>query len=702
MNTLKINGTTLTGIYVDAAVSYNKPAKNVTNYRIPGRNGALIIDEGTFDNVLISYPVYEKDTFPTEFDQLVNYLASLEGYQRIECSNDPGHFRLGRFVVPEAPTAKRLNRDGFYTLTFDCKPQRFLTSGEAETEIDNAAVVIASDNAPYLFRKSGGAQDITGADRETPTLIGGTVAWNQLEQFNQNSSSAGGVSWVNNNDGTYTLSNTATGTGRLEFTTNAYSPDIVSGHKYFGWSNLQNASADLSYVIVVGGTLKVVSNKSYAFYTSTTDTGKVHGGIRWTSGQATGIKVTGGLIDLTLAFGSTIADYLYTLESGTAGAGIAKLKEWGFLGKPYYAYDAGSLQSVNASEHRTTGRNQLATTWEQGYWDANGTKLNNSGLVRMAQKVPVISGVHYAFHRSITTGYWQVRGFDANGAYVGAGNATLTLVSGGTGATATNPMRIGGDTCVVEFKDGIKYFAINDTSNDASTEVTMVFGDTPLTGYVPYESHTYALDSSLTLRGIPKLDANNNLYYDGDEYTSDGKVVRKYGIRAYASGDATDGSTMITDGTNTVYKLTTPTEETAEGFTSPQIVDVDGTEQFVDYGVEQSTRDVAIPVGHETDYFNAIGYPITNPTYFKSKPKIRVYGSGTFTIANMTITVAAHSQPYIDIDSELQDCYYEDTNMNSYVSFSGNDYPVLAPGVNGIMPTSGITKLEVTPRWWVL
>ena len=48
--------------------------------------------------------------------------------------------------------------------------------------------------------------------------------------------------------------------------------------------------------------------------------------------------------------------------------------------------------------------------------------------------------------------------------------------------------------------------------------------------YEPYKSYTYPLDSSLILRGIPKLDSANNLYYDGDTYESDGTVTRKYGI----------------------------------------------------------------------------------------------------------------------------------------------------------------------------
>ena len=48
--------------------------------------------------------------------------------------------------------------------------------------------------------------------------------------------------------------------------------------------------------------------------------------------------------------------------------------------------------------------------------------------------------------------------------------------------------------------------------------------------YESYSRHSYQLDNSLELRGIPKLDANNNLYYDGDIYDSDGTVTRKYGV----------------------------------------------------------------------------------------------------------------------------------------------------------------------------
>lgn len=41
---------------------------------------------------------------------------------------------------------------------------------------------------------------------------------------------------------------------------------------------------------------------------------------------------------------------------------------------------------------------------------------------------------------------------------------------------------------------------------------------------------TVALDPNLELRGVPKLDENNKLYYDGDTYSTDGSVSRRYGV----------------------------------------------------------------------------------------------------------------------------------------------------------------------------
>lgn len=130
MNILSINGTPLADIYVDTALTFNKPVKDVETFRVPGRSGDLVIDNKTFQNVMVSYPCFILKGFPGKFDTLVNYLGSLEGYQRIECSNDNTHFRLGVPVIPQAPSVKRINQDGYFDLAFNCKPQRYLISGE--------------------------------------------------------------------------------------------------------------------------------------------------------------------------------------------------------------------------------------------------------------------------------------------------------------------------------------------------------------------------------------------------------------------------------------------------------------------------------------------------------------------------------------------------------------------------------------------
>lgn len=96
--------------------------------------------------------------------------------------------------------------------------------------------------------------------------------------------------------------------------------------------------------------------------------------------------------------------------------------------------------------------------------------------------------------------------------------------------------------------------------------------------------------------------------------------------------------------------------------------------------------------------FTAAG-TIANPTEFDAKPLIRVYGYGTLTVGADTITIA-QAYSYVDIDSEVMDCYYGATNANGIVTFSTNDFPVLKPGHTSISFTGHISSVEITPRWW--
>ena len=85
-----------------------------------------------------------------------------------------------------------------------------------------------------------------------------------------------------------------------------------------------------------------------------------------------------------------------------------------------------------------------------------------------------------------------------------------------------------------------------------------------------------------------------------------------------------------------------------------------------------------------------------------AKPLIRAYGTGSFTIGGITVTIGS-ANSYTDIDCDLQECYKDTlaTNCNGNVTLNNDEFPTLTNGEN-VISMSGITKLEITPRWWIL
>lgn len=86
----------------------------------------------------------------------------------------------------------------------------------------------------------------------------------------------------------------------------------------------------------------------------------------------------------------------------------------------------------------------------------------------------------------------------------------------------------------------------------------------------------------------------------------------------------------------------------------------------------------------------------------EAKPLIRAYGTGSFTIAGVTITINS-ANDYTDIDCDLEEAYKDSlaTNCNGNITLTSGQFPVLSPGDNAIS-MSGITKLIISPRWWIL
>lgn len=101
--------------------------------------------------------------------------------------------------------------------------------------------------------------------------------------------------------------------------------------------------------------------------------------------------------------------------------------------------------------------------------------------------------------------------------------------------------------------------------------------------------------------------------------------------------------------------------------------------------------------GEKTVTFNAAG-SIKNPTRFKALPLITVYGSGTLTVNNVSITIATE-YAHLDIDCDLQEVLQTDGNLD--VTLTNGEFPYLDAGINNISFT-GLSKVEIKPRWCMI
>ena len=122
------------GVIVERYPDRPIPERIVETVRVPGRNGTLTFSEG-FANVRQDYDVYlsaAANGLPSAAAGMAAWLLAPDGYQRLTDTYNTGEYRMGRLINPEA-LQNFYNKYGRATLSFDCMPQRWLTSGETVT-----------------------------------------------------------------------------------------------------------------------------------------------------------------------------------------------------------------------------------------------------------------------------------------------------------------------------------------------------------------------------------------------------------------------------------------------------------------------------------------------------------------------------------------------------------------------------------------
>lgn len=97
----------------------------------------------------------------------------------------------------------------------------------------------------------------------------------------------------------------------------------------------------------------------------------------------------------------------------------------------------------------------------------------------------------------------------------------------------------------------------------------------------------------------------------------------------------------------------------------------------------------------------ASGGKLYNPTGCAALPLIllTLTADAKLNVGGVQMSVAGYTGP-MWIDCDLQDAYYNNTNLNKYLT--APEFPVLGAGATQVSWSGGIAKCEVMPRWWRL
>ena len=142
------------GVFISGEGVFDAPARRGEMISIPGRNGSLFMDEGVFENIEVEYPAFigtgYEALFRKKLGDLRSWLTSRGNYKRLTDTYHPDEFRLGVFRESLETDPQYITRAGKFTMKFDCKPQRYLVSGEDPVVFyENGTIV-----NPTLFASS--------------------------------------------------------------------------------------------------------------------------------------------------------------------------------------------------------------------------------------------------------------------------------------------------------------------------------------------------------------------------------------------------------------------------------------------------------------------------------------------------------------------------------------------------------------------
>lgn len=122
------------GLYISGGSNYNSPARKRDFVTVVGKNGDIIMNDGQFENIQISYPCFmigvTQATMEARTRAVADWLHSHAEYAKLTDTYKPDYYRMAVQTGSIDWSLSAAARVAETELTFNCKPQLFFNSGD--------------------------------------------------------------------------------------------------------------------------------------------------------------------------------------------------------------------------------------------------------------------------------------------------------------------------------------------------------------------------------------------------------------------------------------------------------------------------------------------------------------------------------------------------------------------------------------------
>lgn len=631
------------GVYITGEAVYNAPERAVEMISIPGRNGAFALDQGRFENIEVSYPAGIFADNEADFAQAVsdfrNFVCSRKGYCRLTDEYNPNEYRMAVYKSGLEVDPAQL-RAGEFNITFDCKPQRWLTEGETpvdigtwgDTETETGDIVEVDNPDGILAIKDLQADIVAVQPNAYDSVWVGGAGKNKLPNTST-SGSGSGITRTVNADGTIDLSGTSSGlylvaVGTITLPSGTYT---VNGCP----TNSNSLTLQIRENDINGTTLATDSGSGATFTLSASQT--VCACTRIPSGQAISGKLT---VKPMIRLSSESADYApYSNICPISGFTEVKVSRTGknllsVIGESWNAsgqitsaqscirsylvpvHENDVIYATKASAFTETGSNCMVRRF-----DTNGVFLSSTTLLAYnatSNSITIGSGIGY-----IGISFFVDSGATINEAFMNTYKPMVALNQ----SAVYEPMQ--GDTYTIDL-DGTRYGGTLDVTSGVLTVTHKHINLGDYTWEVSGNGNYYTMYNATIANEIKRPtsattlvgcicscyeEATTNDMYNATVNYTIGVRNTNGNLWVRDTTNGTSGANLKTflTGKDFVYELATPL---TVNLTAQEIELLQGANN-----VWADSGDVEVEYGNDPN-------KLLNPTMFESSPLLEVYGYG--------------------------------------------------------------------------